>query len=392
MRRSGWPNVNRLVKLLESNAPNAPGRLRLLVFTEHRNATFFINFVYPLSGKIAGRRWDLIHFSADDFAGSDPAAIVTQVSKALTQQRPTAAIFSRYVAPAAPELMQLCRSVDIPVYFHIDDLLFNLPPTIGDDYQRTYNDAYRNALTLCLDGSDAILCSTQRLASAISKRYPAHRIEVLVGVAYLPDIADGTHLIRWLRRLKRAMKYRGTTVLGYMGSASHLPDLEDIVPAIEGILRSDPRVRFETFGLRMPQRLQRFGPERVGAIGYTRNYRDFLGVLFELGWDLGLAPIADHTFNRCKTATKFVEYTECAIPVLAANRPPFSALDWPTAPLLLADDRDWGELIRRLLDDRALRNRLLTNARALCESRFSLAVAAAALERAIAPRGAPRER
>jgi glycosyltransferase involved in cell wall biosynthesis len=155
-----------------------------------------------------------------------------------------------------------------------------------------------------------------------------------------------------------------------MGSKGHQADLNLAVPALSRLLEERSDLMFEVFGtIRLPSTLLRFG-RRVRHIEVKRTYMDFLLTLAGLGWDIGLAPLVDTPFNRCKAPTKYIEYSACNIPVVASNMPVYSQAMPEGAGELAADD--WYERISRFLDHADCRQHAITAARAYCSSRFSV--------------------
>jgi hypothetical protein len=77
--------------------------------------------------------------------------------------------------------------------------------------------------------------------------------------------------------------------------------------------------------------------------------------LARLGWDIGIAPLRDNIFNRCKTALKFYEYAMAGIPTLASNILPFVG-----ECNYLADNNfeDWYNKLEKLIVDREFREEL----------------------------------
>jgi glycosyltransferase involved in cell wall biosynthesis len=157
--------------------------------------------------------------------------------------------------------------------------------------------------------------------------------------------------------------------IGYMGSKGHKDDLALVVPALVNLMAQRPELRFETFGtIEMPRELLRFSA-RVKHHTVQKGYLGFLQTLAGLNWSIGLAPLMDETFNRCKTPTKFIEYTGCGIPVVASNVLPYAEAIVPGSGVLVEDN--WQIAISTLLDDSGLRAKLVTGAQAHCASTYA---------------------
>eukprot|EP01031_Cornospumella_fuschlensis_P010219 gene10219-12526_t len=68
----------------------------------------------------------------------------------------------------------------------------------------------------------------------------------------------------------------------------------------------------------MPDVLSAFG-DRVSVIEPVRNYENFMARFAELGWDIGICPLAQTPFNIVKAITKWVEYTSVGAAVVASR-------------------------------------------------------------------------
>ena len=75
---------------------------------------------------------------------------------------------------------------------------------------------------------------------------------------------------------------------------------------------------------------------------------------------LAVIPVGDTAFDRCKSAIKFYDYALAGVPVLCADRPPYSGAvrDGHTALCVADTPEAWAAALRRLLDDPALRSHL----------------------------------
>lgn len=341
----------------------------LWLFTEHRNATFTINFVLPCekAGEQLNVRYE--SWSSEDVSQQGLEKVISALRKKASSTLPAAAIFSRFVTPHGRALIALCKSLGIVTIFHLDDLLQHIPPDIGQKYTAIYSETYMVELEECILASDGIIAATPILAANLAKLYPQHTIRSVMGVCYAPVSGWSAPGMRSrVARLKRGLSTIGTQTIGYMGSSSHLRDLATITLQIAELLRTRPQLHFETLGLPMPDILKAEFGDRVREYGYSRNYADFLGTLYELNWDLGLAPLVQDDFNQAKTATKFVEYTACSIPTLAENIEPYSSVGRESKGIALAVGGAWAKIAADLLSNPDSRHRQLRDAQTLCRS------------------------
>src|SRR5947209_2858188 len=71
--------------------------------------------------------------------------------------------------------------------------------------------------------------------------------------------------------------------------------------------------------------------------------------LRSLGWWVGLAPLEDNSFNRCKADTKWVEYSAAGIPVVASDLPVYHGAAAGGAAVLADTAKSWNEALLTLL-------------------------------------------
>lgn len=107
--------------------------------------------------------------------------------------------------------------------------------------------------------------------------------------------------------------------IGWGGSMRHLPDLEEIAPALLGWLDGRPGVRLEMMcDPRLCAPFCGLGDRLVHhEVGGMARYLSWLRTL-----DVGLAPLRLTRFNLARSAVKAMEYAACgAVPVVAELEP-----------------------------------------------------------------------
>jgi hypothetical protein len=181
-------------------------------------------------------------------------------------------------------------------------------------------------------------------------------------------------------------------VIGYMGSASHGPDLEFAAPALEALLMHRRDVRVELFGSIARQPIADRLPAAIVRHDVTiGDYAAFKARLAALDWDIGLAPLQASPYNRGKTATKWAEYAEAGAAAVCSDIEVYRPMAaWGAAAL--AAPGQWGAVLERLVETPALRRGLVAAADALLGARFGWERLESSLlgllERAQAPRRA----
>ena len=113
----------------------------------------------------------------------------------------------------------------------------------------------------------------------------------------------------------------GEVVIGWAGSWGHLKDLESILPILEEVAAEHPEVSFAFMGdPRFEALWQHWDPKRVRFQpgGDLQSYLLFLDSL-----TIGIAPLRDTEFNRCRSDVKFLEYASRGVVALLADLPPY---------------------------------------------------------------------
>ncbi|WP_339526736.1 glycosyltransferase [Pseudomonas sp. EL_65y_Pfl2_R96] len=333
---------------------NPKGR-NILIFTEQVNATYFISFDIPLRE---------MHQRGEVNVAVVSQKLVSQKGAGCWEQwndsfKPELVIFTRYGQPFGVDILKFFKALNVPVIYHIDDNLLELPPSLGAEIQKRQGakdviDARRNLLAQC----DLIYASTPHLAELLKSLFPMQH--VFTG-EYFPYMGQRVTVNRQERQYQ---------TIGYMGSKGHQEDLNLVVPVLERLLEERPKLHFEVFGtIQMPDRLLRFG-DRVKSHKVNKSYTEFLSVLAGLNWDIGLAPLVNEEFNLCKAPTKFLEYTAAGIPVVASNIPVYSMIIPEGAGVLV--NEDWHSALALYLDSTDARKRAVETAQSYCSEHYSL--------------------
>lgn len=313
----------------------------VLVIADKITATQEISFGQPLAELAHNGEMTLSMVGDDKDWGS------AEASQLLDDVQPDLLVLSRYTLPRSGLFIAGARERNIPTVFHIDDDLLDVPVSLGKGKQ-TYRDPERlAALRYALDNSDLVYTSTAPLA----ERLRAHgiRAPIVHGDLYC-TIEPGSIPARLPST---------APVIGYMGTSGHGEDLALVGPAMETLLDSMPALSFETFGTISPlPQLARFG-RRVLHHGAVPNYTGFLEKLCDLGWWVGLAPLADNPFNRCKADTKWVEYAYAGIAAVAQDLPLYHRACASGTGILATSVGEWTDAIAKLVRDLRVREEMV---------------------------------
>jgi glycosyltransferase involved in cell wall biosynthesis len=72
--------------------------------------------------------------------------------------------------------------------------------------------------------------------------------------------------------------------------------------------------------------IDKFGEvkNKVFPLPATFSWDGYPELLMAMGWDIGIAPLIDDEFNRCKSHIKWMEYSMKRIPTVASRVYPYS--------------------------------------------------------------------
>ena len=263
-----------------------------------------------------------------------------------------------YRSPISPELLRLChlaKEYGKPVFFDIDDLVFDTVYTDQLSYTQGLNsvekgnyDAGVRNYGYMLENCDGAITSTNQLQEELFK----YQSKVLLNRNLASDdlIAISSQYIKDYSQTSDIVK------IGYFsGSISHNENFELIKPAIKQLLTKYSNVQLHIVGiLDIPQDMKPFENQIV-----THDYVDWdklPALISEV--DINLAPLVDSIFNRAKSEIKWIEAALVKVPTVASKIGAFSdaIVDGETG--LLATDDQWFDKLESLVLSPELRQKI----------------------------------
>ena len=242
--------------------------------------------------------------------------------------------------------------------YEIDDNLLEVPKAHPQFFWYL---AHKETIQAIISKSDAITTTTPILAEHLKQLNPA--------VYVLPNLIDPELFSQGEESEKNKC---GKTILGYTGTTTHLSDFYIIVSAIKRILEEfDGRVLFRSIGF-LPDELLDF--PNVEYLG-TADYTGFPKKLQNACFDIGLGPLEDNLFNRCKSNIKFLEYGICGIPGIWSDVFPYteSVVNGENGILVKEHSSEvWYKAIKLLMENEELRKRLSLNVKKTILDKFLL--------------------
>jgi len=354
-RRTNEKKVGKLVIYGSHCAP-----IRILIPCDSLGATLSIAFLIPLTQDIELGRV-CVCAGAGINMGPDPSALINQFN-------PTHLVLSR---AHGREVERLVACWNKPYLYQVDDDLLAIPEDMGPEIKSKHgaSDVLESREKL-MRKSDKIYASTEYLKESLGTRFPKSKIVTGLHAPYLGKRFSGEGLIkRALSQIGRMRHGESQIKIGYMGSRGHLRDLEMVIPSLKNQLRNNPLLRFETFGTVDVSEAFRDCPAQFRHHKPEKDYIQFLNKLKTLGWHYGLAPLVDDEFNRCKTPSKFIEYSAAGIITVASNLEPYKCIKNGETGYLV-DSENWGNTLDLILALKA--KDILKKSQTFCETHYSL--------------------
>jgi len=344
--------------------------LRLLIFADAHGPTQEISFFRPLaplcaSGAAAIRLIDENRL-ANVRSRHGVTATASFVREQFAEVRPTVVILSRYSGPDYPLILQLAREWGRPVVCHLDDQLLDPPAILGlEAWARLMQPQRLHALYAIATEADLVYTSTKVLGEQLARMIRPRRL--VYGRIYVGGDATPPALSVAGIPPKQPDELR----IGYMGSASHVADLEMVRPAILAVLKTYQQATFHLFGSIANTSIAGRFQDRATLIQRIRGgYADFRAALNDMEWDIGLAPLRPMAFNDCKAPTKCIEYFEAGCAAIASQGVVY---DWVGAKgaAVLAGSADWQAAMVSLIENPDRRAALVAAGREVLRTEYS---------------------
>jgi glycosyltransferase involved in cell wall biosynthesis len=292
----------------------------------------YIRLLQPLDYPAIGGEFDVVL--------ADPAEALRYRADIIVTQRHAVTEFD-----AADALIKHCRRQDIALLYDLDDDLRHIP--------RDHPDAERlrpqaPVVSRLVRGADAVWVSTPALAATLARLRDDVRV-----------VENGLDERLWTPT--PPSPHRGPVRILFMGTATHDADLAIVETALARVKAAfGEHVSMDLLGVSGRRDLPAWVNRVSMPVHATSSYPGFVDWITRQHWDIGIAPLADTPFNRCKSAIKALDYAALGLPVLASDRAVYrGTLADGRGGWLLPDDADmWFAALVRLIRDTSLRRHL----------------------------------
>ena len=257
-------------------------------------------------------------------------------------QREFPANLANYLA-----VMSRADNLGKPVVMDMDDDLLALPIHHPDRVKLNYAKA-QIPILLGMVQAKALTVTTPYLADRLRK----YNTNIFV----LPNFLDDT---LWQFNAPQVEPVSDKIRIFYMGTVTHVPDLEMLKPAFRGLAMKYPgQLEFVFYGANLEFE------EDIPAIvtncqSETFVYADYVKVALSQKANIAIAPVEDIPYNHCKSSIKFFEYSAMGLPGVYSRVTPYSLVVEEGINGFTASTIDeWIDALSRLIENSQLREKV----------------------------------
>ena len=256
------------------------------------------------------------------------------------------------VNPYSNNILKKAKKHNIKVVYESDDDFLDISPE-NPSYNYILGN-FDNILKL-VNNSDKLVVSTDELKNRFNK-LGLENVEIIRNY-YVEDALP-----------LKPFTFRGneTVKIGYFGTLTHDNDLELIHNVIlrlkDMFSKKGVSVIFEIAGASIDDSIDWFNVRKIPYYPMSlHTFYDWLGKNSD--WDIGIIPLVDNNFNRCKSELKYIEFSALGVPVVASNINVYNeAIVDGVNGYLASNEDEWVDKLSILIEDPILRNGMVNNA------------------------------
>ena len=263
------------------------------------------------------------------------------------------AIVIQRVNPYSNQILKKAKKHNIKIIYETDDDFLDINPA-----NPAYNYIMGNLdnIKKLVSSSDQVVVSTSELKKRFDK-LEIDNIEIIKNY-YVNDYLP-----------LRPFTFRGNKFIkiGYFGTLTHENDLElihNVILRLKDIFsKKGVQVQFEIAGASIDENSDWYSIKKIPYYPMSMHtFYDWLGKNSD--WDIGIIPLVNTEFNKCKSELKYIEFAALGIPVVASDMNVYNdAIEDGVTGYLANNEDEWVDKLSLLIEDPILRNGMVNNAR-----------------------------
>lgn len=260
-------------------------------------------------------------------------------------------VVQRLMMEGNVQFLNVARAHGLKIIYDLDDNVWNLPAS-NPAAHFFHREESVKGLEACAQYADAITVSTKELQQVVRHQWSWMKNTTTgksIEIIHIDNAIDFK-----LFQPPVLPRDEDKIVIGWAGSNTHGGDVKLVWELLPYILEKYPNVFLEFVGQACPEKIKFH--ERVFQRPWI-HVSEFHARFATWNWDIALAPLQQHKFNRSKSSIKMQEAGALSTPCLAQDIAPYKyfcsfskSLDW-----LLCDDWDWEKKLCTLIEDKSFR-------------------------------------
>ena len=248
-------------------------------------------------------------------------------------------------------LANRAKAAGIPVYYDVDDLVFDYEKISGLHFLKgsEYSDfrTTTDRIHGCMEFCDGYFTSTETLAGEIREEFPGKPVVINRNCMSM-EMEVLSH-----EAVEQTDKDKDRIYIGYLsGSKTHDQDFAQVEAALLEVMQRHPEVYLKLVGV-----LDESGMEpvqnRIEKLPFM-DWRQLPGVI--AGLDINLMPLENSLFHCCKSENKWTEAALVKVPsVMSRNREMEYVIENGKDGWMCATKEEWVSALESLVTDEKAR-------------------------------------
>ena len=296
-----------------------------------------------------------LHINRGVIDGEFSTAVI-KASDIVVFQREFPSNLSNYLS-----VMSQAANFGKPVVMDMDDDLLALPIHHPDRVKLNYAKAQIPILVGMLQAK-ALTVTTPYLADLLRK----YNSNIFILPNYLDDSL-------WQFNAPQVEPVGDKIRIFYMGTVTHVPDLEMLKPAFRKLaMRYPGRLEFVFYGANLEFE------ESIPAVitncqSETFVYADYVKVALSQKANIAIAPLEDIPYNHCKSSIKYFEYTAMGLPGVYSRVTPYSSvIEEGINGFTASTISEWIDALSQLIENPNLRESMAIRAQEIVRQNWLL--------------------